>query len=107
MKCVGTPISPSFYEQILGDAVVEDALALDLVVLLVVEGGGVILEVLHERARLRAFIENLGLAFVYAATPVHVTFLSILEPVGADNTTDRAERKCPVPRLSPIALLRN
>ena len=65
------------HEQILGDAVVEDALALDLVVLLVVEGGGVVLEVLDERTRLRAFIQNLGLAFVDAAAPVHVTFLSM------------------------------
>ena len=77
MKCVGTPISPSFCEQILGDAVVEDAFALDLVVLLVVEGGGVVLEMLDERARLRPFIENLGLAFVNAAAPVHVSFLSL------------------------------
>ena len=46
MKCVGTPISPSCHEQILGDAVVEDALAVDVVVLLVVEGGGVVLEIL-------------------------------------------------------------
>ena len=58
-------------EQKFGDAVIEDALALDLVVLLVVEGGGVVLEMLDERAGLGTFIENLGLAFVDAATPVH------------------------------------
>ena len=62
-------------EQIFGDAVVEDAFALDLVVLLVVEGGGVILEMLDERPRLRAFIEDLGLAFVNAPPAVHVWFL--------------------------------
>ena len=64
MKWVGTPISPSFGHQIFGDAVVEDALALDRVVLLVVEGGGVVLEILDERAGLGALVEDLGLAFV-------------------------------------------
>jgi hypothetical protein len=32
---------------------------------------------LDERAGLRTFIENLGLAFIDAAAPVHVTFLSL------------------------------
>jgi hypothetical protein len=59
------------HEQIFGDAVIEDALALDLVVLLVVEGGGVVLEMLDERARLRALIEDLGFAFIDAPTAVH------------------------------------
>ena len=58
-------------EQIFGDAVVEDALALDLVVLLVVEGGGVVLEMLDERAGLGALIEDLGLAFVNFPPAVH------------------------------------
>src|SRR3990172_8490626 len=60
-----------FLEQILGDAVVEDTLALDLVVLLVVEGGGVVLEMLDERPGLRALIEDLGLAFVHFPPAVH------------------------------------
>ena len=63
------------HEQILGDAVVEDAFALDLVVLLVVEGGGVVLEMLDERAGLGALIEDLGFAFVDAPAAVHVWFL--------------------------------
>jgi hypothetical protein len=44
--------------------------SIDLV-LLGVEGGRVVLEVLDQRARLGAFIEDLGLAFVDAATAVH------------------------------------
>jgi hypothetical protein len=39
-------------EDVLGDAVVEHALAVDDLVLLLVEGGGVVLEELDERARL-------------------------------------------------------
>ena len=58
-------------EQIFGDAVVEDAFALDLVVLLVVEGGGVVLEMLDERTWLGALIEDLGLAFVNFPPAVH------------------------------------
>ena len=46
------PISFELREDVLGDAVVEHALALDERVLLVVEGGGVILEMLDERAGL-------------------------------------------------------
>src|SRR3990170_5015180 len=63
-------------EQILGDAVVEDTFALDLVVLLVVEGGGVVLEMLDERPGLRALIEDLGFAFVDAPAAVHGWFLT-------------------------------
>ena len=44
--------------------VVQHALALDHVLFLGVEGGGIILEVLHDRARLGAFIQDLGLAFI-------------------------------------------
>jgi hypothetical protein len=88
------------HEQIFGDAVVEHPLAFDLVVLLVVEGGGVILEVLDKRARLRTFIENLGLAFVNAAAPVHVTFLSLLASVETDSTTSARKRNA---RTAPVA----
>ncbi len=58
-------------EQIFGDAVVEDALALDLVVLLVVKGSGVVLEMLNERAGLGTLVEDLGLAFIDAPAAVH------------------------------------
>ena len=44
----------------------------DHLVLLGVEGGGVVLEMLDERTRLGAFIEDLGLAFIDAAATVHV-----------------------------------
>ncbi len=50
--------------EIFADAVVEHALAGDRALLLVVEGGGVVLEILHDGARLRPLEENLGLAFV-------------------------------------------
>jgi hypothetical protein len=46
------------------DAVVEHALAGDRAALLVVEGGGVVLEVLHDRAGLRPLEKDLGLAFI-------------------------------------------
>src|SRR6202007_2184336 len=58
-------------EDVLGDSIVEHALALDHLMLLGVEGGGVILEMLNQRSRLRAFIEDLRLALVYAATAAH------------------------------------
>ena len=58
-------------EDVFGDPVVEDALALDHLVLLRIEGGRVVLEVLDQRSRLRSFIEDLGLAFVDAATAAH------------------------------------
>ena len=46
------PISASFSIRIFADAVVEHALAGDRALLLVVEGGGVVLEILDERAGL-------------------------------------------------------
>ena len=55
-----------------GNPVVQDTLAFDDFMLLGVEGGGVILEVLDEGARLGALIEDFGLAFVNATTAVHV-----------------------------------
>jgi hypothetical protein len=48
-------------EQVFRDSVVEDALALDDLVLLGVEGGRVVLEMLDQRSRLRAFIKDLAL----------------------------------------------
>ena len=58
-------------EHVFGDAVVEDALAFDHLMLLGVEGGRVVLEVLDQRSGLGAFIEDLRLAFVDAATAAH------------------------------------
>jgi hypothetical protein len=58
-------------EHIFGDAIVEHALAFDHLVLLGVESGGVVLEVLNQRSRLRALIEDFRLAFVDSATAAH------------------------------------
>jgi len=58
-------------EQMLGDAVVEHALARDRALLLRVEGGRVVLEVLDERAGLGALVQNLGLALVDLAAAGH------------------------------------
>src|SRR5262249_559171 len=51
--------------------VVEDPLALDHLMLLRIGGGRVILEVLNQSSRLGPLIEDLGLAFIDAATAVH------------------------------------
>ena len=58
-------------EDVFRDPVVEHALAFDDLVLLGVEGGGVVLEMLDQRAGLRAFIEDLRLAFINAAAAAH------------------------------------
>src|SRR5262249_12970198 len=58
-------------EHVFGDAVVQDALALDDLVLLGVEGGRIVLEVLNQRPGLRSFIEDLRLAFIDAASAAH------------------------------------
>jgi hypothetical protein len=58
-------------KDIFGDPVVEDALAFDDLMLLCVEGGRVVLEVLDQRSGLRSFIEDLRLAFIDAATAAH------------------------------------
>jgi len=47
------------------------ALAFEDGLLLGVEGGGVVLEVLHERAGLGALIEDLRLALVDGSAPFH------------------------------------
>ncbi len=51
-------------EQVLRNPVVEDALALDHLMLLGVEGGRIVLEVLDQGARLGALKQNLRFAFV-------------------------------------------
>ena len=61
--------------QIFADAVVEDALAFDRVFLGAVAGGGVVLEILDDGARLGALIEDLGLAFIDDAAAFHGKFL--------------------------------
>src|SRR5262249_41767036 len=58
-------------EDVFGDAVVEDALALDHLVLLRIEGGRVVLEVLNQRTGLGALVEDLRLALVDAAAAAH------------------------------------
>jgi hypothetical protein len=58
-------------EDILGDAVVEDALALNHLVLLGIERGGIVLEVLNQSAWFRSLVEDLRLAFINAATAAH------------------------------------
>ena len=58
-------------EYVFGDAVVEHPLAFDDLVLLRVERGGIVLEVLDQRSRLRAFVKDLCLAFINAATAAH------------------------------------
>src|SRR5262245_7192558 len=58
-------------KQVLRNPVVEDALALDHLVLLGIERGGVVLEVLDEGSRLGSLVENLGLAFIDTASTAH------------------------------------
>src|SRR5208337_250479 len=57
-------------ENILRNPVVEDALAFEALVLLGVECGRVVLEMLNKRAWFRPFIENLRLSLVDAAAAV-------------------------------------
>ena len=78
-------------EEKLGDAVVEDAFAFDAIVLLVVEGGSVVLEMLDERSGLRTFVQDLGFAFVHAPAAVHVTFLSLRSAFLVTNAKKRGE----------------
>jgi hypothetical protein len=54
-------------EDVLGDAVVQHALAVDDLVLLRIEGGRIVLEMLDQSAGLRTLVEDLGLAFVDTA----------------------------------------
>ena len=75
MKWVGTPIVAERGEDMLGDAVVEHALAADRAALLGVERGRVVLEILDQGARLGTLVEDLGLAFVDLAAAGHVLAL--------------------------------
>src|SRR6478672_122385 len=58
-------------EDMLGDAVVDDALAADRAALLRVERGRIVLEILDKRARLRTLVEDLGLALIDLAAASH------------------------------------
>src|ERR1700712_2588737 len=58
-------------KQVLRNPVVEDALALDNLVFLGIERGRIVLEVLDQGTRLRAFVQDLGLAFINAASTAH------------------------------------
>ena len=53
------------------NAVVQYALAVDDLVLLRVEGGCVVLEVLDEGAGLGSFVQNLGLPLINATAAIH------------------------------------
>ena len=58
-------------EHVLRDAIVQHALTFDHLMLLGIEGGRVVLEVLDQGARLGSFVENLRLAFIDTATAAH------------------------------------
>src|SRR5271163_1512441 len=58
-------------KQVLRNPVVEDALALEHLMFLLVERGRIVLEVLDQGSRLRTFVKNLGLAFINAASTAH------------------------------------
>src|SRR5205085_9387616 len=59
-------------EQIFRNTIVDDALALNhLVLLRVGSRGGVVFEMLNQSARFRALIEDLRLAFIDAASAAH------------------------------------
>jgi hypothetical protein len=58
-------------KQVLRNPVVEDALALDHLMLLGIEGGRIVFEVLDQGARLGALVKHLGLAFINASPTAH------------------------------------
>ena len=58
-------------EDVFRDPIVENAFSLDYLMLLGVECGRVILEILDESAGLRALIKNLGFAFINASAAIH------------------------------------
>ena len=62
---------PEQGEDMLGNPVVEHALAADRALFLGVERGRVVLEILDQRARLGTLVEDLGLAFVDLAAACH------------------------------------
>src|SRR3954452_21780033 len=83
-------------EQELGNPVVEDALALDDLVLFGVERGRIVLEVLNQSSGLGSFIQNLGLAFINAASTAHWDVPCVVEihEFGVLRMTGRPRRSC-------------
>src|SRR5450631_3844601 len=67
----GNPDVVEVLKQVLRNPVVEDTLALDHLVLLGIERGRIVLEVLDQGTRLRTFVKDLGLAFINAAPTAH------------------------------------
>src|SRR5205814_3318054 len=59
------------HHQIFGNPVVEHTLSFENGALFRVKGGGVVLEILHERAGLRSFVQDFGFALVNRASPFH------------------------------------
>src|SRR5205823_89534 len=98
-------------EDVLGDAVVENALAFDHLVLLGVERGSVVLEMLDQRSGLGTLIEDLRFAFVDTAAAahrdvpwleeIHVWLSLILSASRQDRRHDSGPWKPPRPRRQP------
>ena len=70
-KCVGMPISARRSIRYSLMRLLRTPLPVMVPLLLRVEGGGVVLEILDERAGLRSFEQDLGLAFVDLFTSRH------------------------------------
>ena len=58
-------------EQVLRNPIVQDALVLDHLMFLGIEGRRIVLEVLDQGSRLWTFIKHLCLAFINAASTAH------------------------------------
>ena len=71
MKCVGMPIRFRWVKIYSEIRLLSTPLAVDDLVLLGVEGRGIIFEELDQSARLRTFVKDLGLALVDTAATVH------------------------------------
>jgi hypothetical protein len=77
------------HHEVLGDPVVQDPLAGDDALLLVVESGGVVLEVLDQCAGFGSFEENLRLALVYPSSS-HGCHPMSEKPAGAPASVNAA-----------------
>ena len=62
---------PQKSEDMLRDAIVYDALAIDRALFLGIERGRIVLEILDQRSGFWPFVKDLGLAFVNLATAIH------------------------------------
>jgi hypothetical protein len=63
------------HHQIFADTVVQNPLAGDDALLGAVAGGGVVLEILHQSARLRTFEQDFGFALIELSAARHRGFL--------------------------------